>query len=426
MNHLIRKQEIALRIHAGVDAFRIQHAAKSYYYDKVMPVLEKLFDEFSNEHSVVELARLEINLGALGWKDGQLLMEADAIYEVCKQQLQQQLTESGVAQDERLVSRKTAEEHACLQWIFYMVNGVLPWEVKMVSQEWLMKVIHQLAIDHVLISRVRSLIRQDGNALARIAGEHEDGFLVKLAEVLTASPQPQLADLRRNQRASQRHFPEGVPWQRLQWPEILRQAAAGVVDLSGTTQAVQLAMAQVEEQVDTWIPPSQKPDEIYGAHAGLILLHPFVRQLFVRLGLLKEGQFRDKMCLQKAVLILHFLATGKQDFQEHTLAVPKIICGMLLEEAMMDDVLPLETEVQNEALDMMHAAIAQWEVLGNTSVAAFREGFIDREARINIEERRITFRVETKGIDVLLDHLPWNLSLVTFPWLQTIIHVQWR
>ena len=99
---------------------------------------------------------------------------------------------------------------------------------------------------------------------------------------------------------------------------------------------------------------------------------------------------------------------------------------MPLEEAMVYDGVLLTVAEESEALDMLQAAIGQWEFLGNTSVAAFRKGFLDREARIVISEQRISFRMETKGIDVLLDRLPWNLSLVKFPWLQKIINVEWR
>lgn len=185
MNHLIMKQEFALRIDARVDAFRVQQDVRTYYYEKVLPILERLFDEISSSDKVIAINRLAIDLGALGWKEGRIMMDTDVIYRVCKQQLEQQLHSAIDVPKDKLVTRRTEEEHACLQWIFYMEQGVLPWALKEINHAWLVKVIHQLAIDHAMISRLRSLILVDTDALVRIVRDHDDIFLLQLAEVLT-------------------------------------------------------------------------------------------------------------------------------------------------------------------------------------------------------------------------------------------------
>lgn len=424
MNHLIRKQEIALRIGPAVDAFRVQQEVRTSYYQKLLPVLERIFDEMDLNGQVMQINRLELDLGALGWKEGGFELDAEHIYRICKQQMEDQLRNATYGSGKLELVTGTTEEHACLQWMFYMEYGVLPWALKGVSKEWLVKVIHQLAIDHVLISRLKILILASGSVLDRIVMDHEDKFLVQLAEVLSARPQPALIeDLLPGNNSATGKIQVQLK-RRMAWSGLLRKLAGGQAE--GETEMVQHTDVVKAQEEASKQETGMAIEELYCAHGGLILLHPFIRQLFQRLGWLVEGQFRDEACRRKAVVMLHFIATGTQEWKAYALAVPKIICGMPLADALTGDEELLTPEEEAEAIDMLQAAIAQWEIMGNASVQALREGFLEREARITVQEEHISFRMETKGIDVLLDRLPWNLSLVRFPWLTRIIYVEWR
>lgn len=423
MNHLIKRQEIALRIDPAVDAFRVQQEVRTYYYQKLLPVLERLFDELDTNGQVMQVNRLELDLGTLGWKEGRFELDTENIYRICKLQMEGQLHNASYGTGKLELNTSSTEEHACLQWIFYMERGVLPWELTAVTREWLVKVIHQLAIDHVLIGRLKTLILRDGHVLDRIVMDHDDEFLVRLVEVLSARSQPTLIkDLWQSKNTGAgktQQFRRRVAWLDL-LRNIARERADGKIEMEQQRDVVGKGVVASKRE------SSIEVEEMYCVHAGLILLHPFIRQLFKRLGWLIEGQFRDELCRRKAVVMLHFIATGTQEWKAYALAVPKILCGMPLANALTGDEELLTPAEETEAIDMLHAAIAQWEIMGNASVQAFREGFLDREARIMVNEQHISFRMETKGIDVLLDRLPWNLSLVRFPWLTMSIHVEWR
>jgi hypothetical protein len=126
------------------------------------------------------------------------------------------------------------------------------------------------------------------------------------------------------------------------------------------------------------------------------------------------------------VVLLYFVANGETEAKDHELVVPKIFCGMQLHEVISEESFLLAEVEREEALNMMHAAIEQWDIIRNTSVEGFRESFLAREGKLLIKENGIDFRIESRGIDVLLDRLPWNLSLIKFPWLDKLIHVEWR
>jgi hypothetical protein len=164
---------------------------------------------------------------------------------------------------------------------------------------------------------------------------------------------------------------------------------------------------------------------IYVQHLGVILLHPFFKSFFQRTNLVAEGRFNSRAAQEKAIHLLHYLVTGSREAEEHLLAVPKIICGWPLEEPLSWETGLTAVETV-EAGDLLNAAIAQWTILKNTSADGLREGFLQRNGKVQVKNSNMHFLVESSAIDVLLDHLPWNLSMVKLPWLSDLIRVEWR
>jgi hypothetical protein len=425
MKHLIRKQVISLSVDAGQNAFSIQQRARDFYYQQIAPVLEKLFDELSTENEVIQIEKLEIDLGDLGWTNKSFTLDKESIYRILKQSLGNIVSSSGSNVHSRSrVSHITREQNACLQWLFYMKKGVLPWEIKDTEEKWLEYVLQMLATDHVMVEKAKVLIVHDPWFLSRLVREHREEFLVKLAEVITARPQP---DIKEKVRVLADQFGDRFAGTRLTnteiWGHILRQFAAGKPD-PGFHEIL-----PIEKKL---LPTSDIGAEgelregIFCQYAGMVLLHPFFRHLFNRLSLLDEGNFKNTASIEKAVVLLNFIATGKSEAKDHALAVPKILCGIHPQAVISEESFLLAEAECEEALSMVEAAIGQWEIIGDTSVEGLRESFLAREGKLLIKESGITFRIESRGIDLLLDHLPWNLSLISFSWLDKLIHVEWR
>jgi hypothetical protein len=170
---------------------------------------------------------------------------------------------------------------------------------------------------------------------------------------------------------------------------------------------------------------AHEADGIYVTLAGLVLLHPFLTTLFHRTGHWDGAAFKDQEARQQAVLLAYYLATGDQQAPEYALAFPKILCGFPLEHP-----LPAAWEPPPPALAeadvLLDNVLLRWEKLGNTSVAGLRQSFLQRGGKLTNKDGRRTLQLETAGIDVLLDYLPWNLSLVKLPWWKQMLHVEWR
>jgi len=168
------------------------------------------------------------------------------------------------------------------------------------------------------------------------------------------------------------------------------------------------------------------PDEgIFVGDAGLILLHPFLNTFLSRLGLVQGGVFRDKDARQRAVHLLFYLAHGKQNPDEHELVIPKVLCAHPLFEAVERELVLMEPEMR-EADDLLVAAIAQWTIIKNTSPEGLREGFLQRKGKLSTRQEKLCLQIESNSIDVLLDYLPWGLSIVKLPWQPIMLQVDWR
>ncbi len=167
-------------------------------------------------------------------------------------------------------------------------------------------------------------------------------------------------------------------------------------------------------------------EELFGKDAGLVLLHPFMTELFSSLDLLDAGQqWISPTAQQTAVLLTAWLAHGHTSVPEYELIVPKLFCGMLWEEV-MDTSIVLSDAHTRAATELLEAVIGHWKAIGKTSLDGLREGFIQREGKLSVKEDGWLITVEKKAQDILLARLPWGLSVVHFPWLKnTVIQVDW-
>jgi hypothetical protein len=164
---------------------------------------------------------------------------------------------------------------------------------------------------------------------------------------------------------------------------------------------------------------------MYIANAGVILLHPFLATCFSRLQWWGEGRFADEAAREKAVFLLYWLATGSEEAPEYALVLPKILCGFS-PETVMPGKITLTEEEYAEAGELLQMVLFRWDKLKGSSVEGLREGFLQRGGKLFRRNERLILLVEGQAVDVLLDYLPWGLSVVKLPWLQEILYVEWR
>lgn len=164
--------------------------------------------------------------------------------------------------------------------------------------------------------------------------------------------------------------------------------------------------------------------EIFIQHAGIVLLHPYWKHYFKAIGLTQNGQFINEMARQKAVVLLHYLATGETDLPEYEMVLPKLLCDMPVDMP-IDRHLELSSEELEEGESMMQVVLQHWGALGAVSNASLREGFLQRDGKLIKKALSWHLQVERKTIDILLNRLPWGLGVIKLPWKKDILQVEW-
>jgi hypothetical protein len=176
---------------------------------------------------------------------------------------------------------------------------------------------------------------------------------------------------------------------------------------------------------DLQLSPEEVSAGLFVDRSGLILLHPFLYPYFAEVGLLDGEVFRDEAAQQTAIYLLHYLATGETDAPESELVMPKLLCGLHLNAPVVRGI-ELPATALTEGEHLLQTAIDYWQVLKNTSPDGLREGFLQRTGKLTRQEDdNWRLQVEQQSIDVLLGSLPWGINVVTLPWLECLIMVEW-
>ncbi|NEW84057.1 MAG: hypothetical protein GZ094_17050 [Mariniphaga sp.] len=180
--------------------------------------------------------------------------------------------------------------------------------------------------------------------------------------------------------------------------------------------------ASTDSRLADEIHSKETTEGIYIENAGLVLLHPFLPRFFDALGIsIKE----EIVHTERALSLLHYLATGEITAPEYELVLPKVICNVPLSIPVRANIEITESEI-NEASALLDAVIKHWEVLQNTTPDGLRGTFLVRPGKLTLkEDGDWLLQVESRTFDVLLEHLPWGISMIKLPWMNNMLWVEW-
>ncbi len=160
--------------------------------------------------------------------------------------------------------------------------------------------------------------------------------------------------------------------------------------------------------------------------AGLVLLHGFIPHFFDQCGILLTDQRNISPADQpRAAALLHHLATGTLDLYEYELDLIKVLLGLALPTPLTVAEGLVTPADQQEATTLLQAAIGYWRILGNTSEEGLRSSFLLRQGLLYPVDQGWCLRVEGRPFDMLLNHLPWSISLIKLPWMPYPLYIEW-
>ena len=165
-------------------------------------------------------------------------------------------------------------------------------------------------------------------------------------------------------------------------------------------------------------------DSLYIDNAGLVVLWPFLGNLFQRLGLVESGAFKSEAAAMRAVGLLQLLALGDASPPEFALPLNKLLCGLAV-DAVFDFGEPVTELEAEECAAMLVAAISRAPILREMSVAGFRASFVLRRGQLSARDGHWLLRVERETHDIVLDRFPWGVGLVKLPWMPALLQVEW-
>jgi hypothetical protein len=158
----------------------------------------------------------------------------------------------------------------------------------------------------------------------------------------------------------------------------------------------------------------------YFKYCGVLLLHPYYTSLFDKYELLHDKLFTSLEAQIKAISFLYYVSTFEIQSTEQDLGVFKMIVGLPQNVFIKPDFELMEQE-KEDCQSMLRQLIKDWSILKSTSEKTIQANFLQRGGTLKFEERTIDIHFEKSGFDVLLDHYPYNYSLIKLKWLDKLI-----
>ncbi|WP_432812933.1 contractile injection system tape measure protein, partial [Pantanalinema sp. GBBB05] len=161
--------------------------------------------------------------------------------------------------------------------------------------------------------------------------------------------------------------------------------------------------------------------------AGLLLTNPFLPRLLETTGI-KHPQHPTipEAQLPRAAALLHYLVTGNDTLFEHELTLIKVLLGLTPNHSLLVAEGLLQPDDKTETAALLQALIDYWGALKTTSIDGLRSSFLHRSGLLRERENGWWVQVESKPYDMLLNQLPWSISVVKLPWMQRPIYSEWQ
>ncbi len=460
MTHRIRRTIVEVALPEATRADDLPRRAARVFQEKVLPRLDELFSRLAPEDRIVRIERLNLDLGTLDperWESD----FAEACFQHFEHSLQSLTTPVTSPDKTEGVRTLDPSTNAAETLFHFLQTGTLPWHAtgrRLRDLETLLTEAGVLPPE--TLQRIADLLRQKPAALRRFVWQFSATFVQRTMEQALRLPAgwmaQTLAEMQRLPSASdtaptaERMPPIGafllrlcqhlltLPAVEVATPsprDAARQAATPAPDqrstANGNTAHRERDQTPIPQETPAREPHPQcaaeAPPTLPVENAGVVLLAPYLPAFFDALNLIEDRIFRSDDDQHRAAHLIHFLATGQQGTDEPTLLLPKLLCGLPIDEPIPAD-LPLTKAEKAECLDLLHAAIGHWNALKNTSPDGLRQGFLQRPGSLNAQpdaDQTRLLRIERRGQDLLLTRLPWSFSVVRLPWMKVVLRVEW-
>jgi hypothetical protein len=159
-------------------------------------------------------------------------------------------------------------------------------------------------------------------------------------------------------------------------------------------------------------------------NAGLVLRWPFIEKFFTLAELIIDRRFINEEKKQRAPFLLQHVITGTEEHKDQNMALNKILCGIEVARPLLCEIFLTEKE-KNLSAELLTSVIGLWPTLKNTSQEGLRQSFLQRDGLLMVKPASMKLQVERRGLDILLDQLPWNMGIIKTQWMDESLSVDW-
>jgi hypothetical protein len=142
------------------------------------------------------------------------------------------------------------------------------------------------------------------------------------------------------------------------------------------------------------------------------------------LKILDKGVFTSEAAGCRAVHIMQYAINNTGQASENKLILNKILCNIPIEKPIEREI-ELTDEEKSNVGDLLDSVIKHWTVLKGTSADGLREGFLQRQGKLQSVDNGWKLIVERKTLDILLSKIPWAFSIIKLPWMDSLVFVEW-
>lgn len=341
------------------------------------------------------------------------------------------------------------------EWISYLYTGVMPWTyedsemdlAKQVTQEvlsrlddkdWMASFFERLSTDDAAFYRFFNLLDDETIQMVLRAP-----FFVEISKVRASQAMnPQKLDYldrhqllalayswikkkeRKEERAEKNKLGnDGVAYEKSVEQQIVAKTTNDAELFKDLTATFDKAVDSMKRQM---VSDDESEKHCLVDDAGLVILHPFLPALFERLGYLDEERIFVSLALQeRAVHLLRWLAGYELPHLDYQMPLEKVLCDLPLAYPMGSEIEFTDME-KEEGRQVLRSVCQYWKPLNDTSPEGLQRSFLQRHGSIAYEDNTWIVRVEGQALDILLDDLPWEISLLLLPWKEEMIMVEWQ
>ncbi|HEY9115163.1 MAG TPA: contractile injection system tape measure protein [Bacteroidales bacterium] len=477
--HTIGRLQIEIQAGSKKKAVALQEEISNISRNQLPEILETTFNQFDKKGSSYVIDKLVIDMGKIGYDDFKLKFPADFKKALNQKLKPLQMNTPDLVLDENTIVKEETDFHIAKS---YLLTGHLPWysdssqiNLRQISK----KLIRKKSIEFVNLIRLHCTDRNFQNRLENVIPESfykeffslftqrniwKDDAVFKQYLLLYRQFPFATATIKAFRILLFKSIIEVLPTdfssESLQLETLVFSKLADKLSIN-TTQLVkksshslkklqakqgsnelttQLSLlfhqlegrfkhedkkADKQDEVQVIQPDKEEENNSYLIfNAGLILVNPFLNELFKKLNLIENGEFINEQVQMKAVHLLQYAVTGKTGSPEHILLLNKILCGVQVNLAVPWFV-KLNMKEKAETTRMITATIKNWSALKNTSAGAFRTAYMQRNGILIKTKNGWKLQVERTAYDVLLSRIPWQYEQVKLSWMKQKIETVW-